>query len=288
MRRRSTARGVRPAVRRPLRREAAGAARRATPGRAFSDETFPEPRGPMGMTLRPLPIFVVLGLVLLLAGGARTQTARAGETPRTLTVLGRAELQASPDRAVVMVSVRTRGKSAGDAAKENARRSEAVLGAVRPRLDPADRTETGAYRIEPVHEYQENRAPRIVAYDAVNTLRIETRRVADLGPLLDAVTAAADASVDAISFELADPNAKQAEALERAAQAARVRAARIAQGLGVRLGRIVEAREAGASAPPPPMPMMRGAEMKAADVPTQILPQELRVAAEVEVRFEIE
>ena len=223
----------------------------------------------------------VLGALLLspLAGNA--------QEPRSLTVVGRAEMRVAPDVAVAVFSVTTRDRTADAASAENARRSQAVLAAVRKQLGKGDRAETLSYRVQPVYEYPKGGPRRQVGFEVRNSIRVRTRELDKMGTIIDRATGAADVGVDSLSFELAEPNRAQAEALERAGQAAQERAAKAAAGLGVRLGRVRSVREAGAAAPPPPRPMM-AAVREAADAPTSILPQELVVKAELEVTYDIE
>jgi len=229
------------------------------------------------------PVGAIFGAVLLLLG----PLAASAQEPRSLTVVGRAEMRVAPDIAVTVLSVTTRDRTAAAAAAENGRRSQAVLDAVRKQLGKRDRAETLSYRVQPVYEYPKGGPRKQVGFEVHNSLRIRTAELDKLGAILDRATGAADVGVDSITFELAEPNRAQAEALELAGQAARERAARAAAGLGVSLGRVRNVREVGAAGPPPPRPMM-AAVREAADAPTSILPQELVVTAELEVTYDIE
>ena len=238
------------------------------------------------MTLRPIATGAGLaGALMILAFPA---AARGQAEPRTLTVVGRAELRVAPDVAEAVLSVTTRDRTAERASAENARRSEAVLKAVRAVLGPRDRAETLSYRIQPIFEYPKGGPRQQVGFDVVNSLRVRTRRLEKLGAIFDRASAAADVSVDSLRFQLADPTKAQAEALELAGKAARQRAARAADGVGVTLRRVRSIREAGAAAPPPPRPMVAQMREAAADASANILPQELVVSAELQVTYDIE
>lgn len=203
-----------------------------------------------------------------------------------MTALGRAEIDVAPDRAVVVLAVRAEGKSAGEAAKTAAARSAQVLEALRGKLGPGDRAETAGTSLQPIRAYEQGKPPRITGYAAEHHLRAVTARTQDVGVLLDAVTLAADVSIDAAQFELADPAQAQATALRLAAGDARVRARAMAEGLGLGLGPVHAVRELGAAMPRPERAMEMKALARDAE-PTQVLPPQLHVRGEVEVSFEL-
>lgn len=205
--------------------------------------------------------------------------------PPAVTATGRAELEVAPDRAIVRIGVRGTGKTASEAAKAGATRSQQVLDALRAKLGPGDRAESASNRVEPVRVYEEGKPPRITGYAAEHGIRVVTARLQELGALLDAVTAAADVAIESVGFEIADPGPPQANALRQAARDARTRASAIAEGLGLGLGPVRIAREVGASTPSPPGEMrMRAA---ASDAATPVVAPQLRVTGEVEVTFEL-
>ncbi len=219
--------------------------------------------------------------------GLALQTAAAAAEPPgppAVTATGRSEVEIAPDRAVVNVGVRATGKTAAEAARSGAERSQQVLAALRAKLGPGDRAESASNRVVPVTVYGEGKPPRITGYAAEHDLRVLTVRIGEVGLLLDAVTSAADVRIDSVRFELADPAPPQADALRLAARDARARAMAIAEGLGLALGGVRVAREVGASSPAP-MGEMR--MRVAADEATPVIAPQLHVSGEVEVTFEL-
>jgi hypothetical protein len=215
----------------------------------------------------------------------RAQSVTSGVEPRLVTAVGRADTEAAPDRAVVLLTVRANGKSAAEAAQGAARRSASVLEALRGRLGPGERAETAANSVQPAYAYEQGKPPRITGYQAEHQLRARTAKLAEIGALLDAATASADVSVDSVRFELSDPATAQANALRLAAQDARTRAAAVADGLGLALGPVRSARELGAPQATP----MADYRMKAAAAPaaTEVVTPQLVIHGEVEVSFEL-
>lgn len=204
--------------------------------------------------------------------------------PPAVTAMGRAEIEMPPDRAVVMMGVRATGKTAAEATRAGATRSQQVLDALRAKLAPGDRAESASNRVEPITVYDSGKPPRVTGFASEHGLRAVTAKVAEVGSLLDAVTGAADVAIESVRFELADASTVQAEALSRASRDARARASAIAEGLGASLGRVRLAREIGRSMP---APVGEFAMRTMAAEPTPVVPPQLRVAGEVEVTFEL-
>ena len=67
-----------------------------------------------------------------------------------------------------------------------------------------------------------------------------------------------------------------------------MRAEKIADGIGVTLRRVRQVREVTSGGAPPPRPYVAMRSAAQAEASTPILPQELRIRAQVEVTFDIE
>lgn len=228
---------------------------------------------------------LMIAATYTLAGAASAQSGSAAGPPLAVAV-GHAEVEAAPDRAVVLLQVRSTGKTAAEAARASAARSQQVLDAIRAKLGPGDRAETVSNRVEAVTVFDQGKPPRITGWAAEHGLRAVTAKTQDVGVLLDAVTSAADVSIDSVRFELADPATTEAKALRLAAQDARARAAAIADGLGLTLGAVRSAREMGAPGPSPLGEMRMRASADAGSA-TSVVPPQLRIAGDVEVSFEL-
>lgn len=236
------------------------------------------------MSSRGLGSLIVAASCMLAAAASAQSTVASG--PPLAVAVGHAEVEAAPDRAVVMLQVRATGKTAAEASRAGAARSQQVLDALRAKLGPGDRAETASNRVEPILVFDAGKPPRTTGWAAEHGLRAVTAKTQDVGVLLDAVTSAADVSIESVRFELADPAPAQAKALRLAAQDARARAAAIADGLGLALGAVRSAREMGAPGPAP-LGEMRMRASADAGSSTPVLPPQLRIAGDVEVSFEL-
>ncbi|HEX8696019.1 MAG TPA: SIMPL domain-containing protein [Longimicrobium sp.] len=234
--------------------------------------------------------FAALALgAALLADRAAAQEPR--QPPRTIRVSATGESRATPDRAWVDAGVETEAATARQAADENARRMEQVIAAlVRAGVRRED-IQTHGYNVFPVYDPNPRGEgePRLRGYRVSNVVTAQTDDVRRVGALLDAALGAGANRVHGVRFGLRDPGRARDQAIGEALRRARAEAAVIAQGLGVRLGDVVDATTT--AAPPPPyvgMVMARRAEMMAADaVATPIEPGQQTVSVVVSVVFEI-
>lgn len=213
------------------------------------------------------------------------------EQPRTLTVMGYGEVKASPDLAFVELAVETTAENAAKATGENARRTTAVIDAMKKRIGEKDRVTTTGYSLQP--QYANRRPgsdapPEIVGYVASNRVRVETRDLAKVGDLIDAAIAAGANRTDVLSFTLENRAPSLREALRKAGAEARAQAESIAEALGVKLGEVLNASTAGVQMPRP-IYKERMMAMAAADqVATPVEPGEVEVSATLTVSYRIE
>ena len=238
----------------------------------------------MGMRMRAFA-------VLLLVGAAVTLRAEEKPAPRrTIAVTGQGEVKAVPDQIVASFAVETTGTRATDAAAENAKRSAAVVAALKTLLAPEDTVATTHYTVDPRYEPGrpgETREPRIVGYVARNEVQIESRRIDKAGALVDAAIGAGANRVGSLQFSLAKRDDVLRSALEKAGADARAQAESVARGLGVRLKGVLSATTS--SAPIAIPRRFEGAMMaEARTAPTPIEPGEATVTATLQVTYEIE
>lgn len=167
------------------------------------------------------------------------------ESVRTrLLVTGEADSKVPPDTAVVLLSVVTQSRGALDAQKQNARKSEAVISAVKAVAGASPEVETSDYALVPQRDYG-GQMPRIVGYEARNSVSVTTSALDSVGALIDAATGAGANSVDGVSFILRESNAARGKALGDASRQAMQKAEAMAAAMNGRIVRVVEQREGG-------------------------------------------
>lgn len=230
-------------------------------------------------------------LAALVFTGAISETlsAQSGPVPNAhapeIVSAGRGDTTIAPTSAVFTVSVTTRAATAARAAAENAQRLASTLSWLRSQgLAPGDLTTVG-YSVG--QHYEEQRGRQTPAgFVARNTVRVEVRRLDDLGKVIDAALTGGATEISSPQFLSTHLREGRRAALAEAVREARADAEAIARAAGGSLGRLISANSGVSS------PMFRaagGEVMLAGGVsggPTHIMPRDLAVSAQVTVRWE--
>lgn len=195
------------------------------------------------------------------------------------------ESRVRPDRATIMVGVQTRAASAAAAADENARRTEAVLAALRRLGLAAEQLSTLDYSVYPeVRHDREGQNPQVTGYTVQNTIRAEVRQIEQVGRLIDTALGAGANTIHSLTFQASTIAEARREALASAMAKARADAEVLARAAGGSLGRLLEAATTEMGFPIPIRGMARMDVAQAA--PTPIEPGQQQVSAQVTARWE--
>lgn len=195
--------------------------------------------------MRTIPHLLPLVIAAAVLGCAAACSEKKTEVVRTrLLVTGESDAKVPPDTAVVVLSVVTQSRAALDAQRQNARKSEAVINAVKAAAGANPEVQTSDYSLEPQRDYQ-GQMPRIVGYEARNSVSVTTQALDNVGALIDAATGAGANAVDSVSFILRESNGARGKALGDASRQAMQKAEAMAQAMGGRIVRVVEQREGG-------------------------------------------
>lgn len=155
------------------------------------------------------------------------------------------EARVTPDRAQIFIGVQTRAATAAQAGTDNARKTRAVIDAVKARGIPAEQIATSEYNLYPEYDQREQpregpQTPRVIGYVVNNTVRIEVRRLDQVGAIIDAALAAGANMVNTIQFFASNADAARRSALAEAVARARGDAEALAKGAGGSLGALLE------------------------------------------------
>jgi uncharacterized protein len=191
------------------------------------------------MNLVKYPITIAIGLSLVASLGCGKQQIRTSK----VTVSGEAMTKVEPDAAVIVLSVVTQNVQAISAQQENARKSEAVANAVKNTAGPNAEIKTSDYSLKPQYDYRDDRLPKIVSYDARNSVIVTISELKNVGAVIDAASRAGANSIDNVSFILRQTSPARGQALSDATHQAMNKAQSIAQALGGRVLRVVEENE---------------------------------------------
>lgn len=233
----------------------------------------------------------MLVLAVLLAACQITVQSPEQQMRNTVSVNGMSQFKAVPDEATIMLRVETNGTTPQEAQDKNS----AAMAAVRRVLKSAGIADTEMestnYNLYPntYWDYEKQRQFE-AGYKATHTLKVKTKDLDKVGTFIQLGVDAGATNVEGVSFALSKANERDAKdaALRQATQDARQKAEALADGLNVRLGKVVSVSINEYNV----MPYFRGVPMMAeamdskAEAPP-IAPQEVDVSANVQVVFEL-
>ena len=239
-------------------------------------------------------VLTPLALALVLPGAAASaQAVQApiAATSALLTLTAKGKTARTPDLAVFNAGVTSQGKTAGEALSANSADMNRVIATLK-KAGIADKDiQTSQISLNPIYGQpvvgpngQVSQEPRIVGYQATNTVMIRSRDIKNFGKVLDALVSAGANQVSGPSFQLSDPSMANDEARVSAVKAARARAELYARAAGLRVVRIVSISESGGYSPPQPM---YARAMKVESDSTPISAGEVEAAVSVAMQFEL-
>jgi uncharacterized protein len=154
---------------------------------------------------------------------------------------GQGETKITPDRARLEVSVQTRAATAADAGAQNAKKQQSVLDALRKIGFTSEQLSTVNYNLFPEMQYDKNgQSPRVVAYNATNTVRVDIRDVGMIGKAIDASLEAGANMISSLAFYSSNSDSARRSALASAVARARSDAEAIATAAGGSIGALLE------------------------------------------------
>lgn len=200
--------------------------------------------------------FVVLSLsICTFSSGSIAQAPALSQAPAPsvrepeLTTNGRGETRLTPDYAYVTIGVTNPAQNAVDAASENARRFESILGALHSFGLTDRQLLTSRYNLTQNFEYPKNGQPKPSGFVARSTIRAEVRRLEDLGKIIDASIASGATEVSGVQFLASNTDEARRTAMTEAVRQARADADAMARAAGGSLGRLIALNSGGISQP---------------------------------------
>jgi uncharacterized protein len=203
-----------------------------------------------------------------------------------ISVVGRGEIKVSPDRATIQISVQTRAVTTAAAAAENATKQQSVLSALKAFGLTDDQLSTVNYNVYPEQRYEQGKEPIVVAYNVTNTILVDVRKLAQVGPVIDAALAHGANMVTSLQFYASNTEVARRSAIASAIEKARADAEAAARAAHGTLGSLLEV-SVGSYSPPPPRPMMmaRAVAGGTAQADTPINPGDETLSVEVSTRW---
>jgi uncharacterized protein YggE len=239
--------------------------------------------------------FVVVSLsICAFSSGSFAQAPAPAFAPSArepeLTTNGRGETRLAPDYAYVTIGVTNPAQNAVDAASENARRFESIMGALRSFGLNDRQLLTSRYNLTQNFEYPKNGQPKPSGFVARSTIRAEVHRLEDLGKIIDASIASGATEVSGVQFLASNTDEARRTAMTEAVRQARADADAMARAAGGSLGRLIALNSGGISQPVyyarDNAQLTSAVALSAGMPPTSIVPGDLIVSAQVFGRWE--
>ena len=261
--------------------------------------------------------FVAFVLLSMASGSALAQSTASvsisplGPNSALLSLSAEGSSRRTPDVALFNAGVVSQAVSASEALADNSRKMDRVIAALR-RAGIAERdVQTQAISLQPRYSNPEleaqtrarelrqpyvppTEAPRIIGYEARNSVQVRVRKLGQMGKIIDTLISEGANQVDGPSFTLDEPREALDEARREAIAVGRQRADLYAQATGMRVARLLSVSEGGGyypvqqviavtgsrvgygGAPPPPPPP-----------PAPVSPGELSLGLSVSMQFEL-
>lgn len=208
---------------------------------------------------------------------------------RTVTVSGQGEIQAEPDKAIVLLGIESRRPNLEEARAEVARVVDAALKLTRDLK--IDQKYVRATRINVQPEYNWDNTARerhLIGYYVSRQIEVDLRDLDKLGQLLER---AVDLGVNQVSEPQLDSSKRrelEREALAKAVQDARLNAEAVAKAAGARLG-APRTISASSGFVPPPMPYQKRtmAAMAESDAAGTYQSGEMSFTGNVQVEYDL-
>ena len=220
----------------------------------------------------------VLTTSLALALPARAQVATQ---PPAIVTNAEAHAEATADRATVLVAVETRAATAAAAAADNSRLTRATLDTLRAIGLPREQLGTFGYSVQP--QYTQG---KVTGYLARNTVRVDIRKIDDVGRAIDAALAGGATNIGSLQFTSSSADSARREALARATTQARGDAEVLARSAGGTLGPLLDLTASGDNGIRPIMYARAASVAGAVAAPTPIDAGPIMISVSVNARWQ--
>ena len=237
--------------------------------------------------LAPLLLALSFALGTPMTAHAQNTTTAVANDATLLNLAAQAEAKRVPDVALLSAGVVTQAADGNTAMRENATQMDKVMAAIKASGIAERDIQTSGINLNPQYRYADNEAPKIIGYQASNTVSLKVRDIAKLGRVLDSLAAQGANQINGPSFEIDQPEPVYDEARLAALKKAQARAETYAKSLGLRVRRIVSISEGSSGGFRPPMPMMAMARAGKAEMDTAVAPGETTLSVNLDVVFEL-
>jgi len=246
-------------------------------------------------TLTTAALIAALALFLgIQFGTARSQPVLSlKNSVPSITTNGTASTEVVPDIATISLGVDTEMPNAADAVRDNARAAEAIVGEIKAQGIEAKDIQTLSVTLSPDYDEVTDVNDRVNkrtlrGYIAHNSLSVRVREIEKAGALARQLMDKGANSFDGIEFDYIQKEAKYDSLRGDAVRDAQRKANSYVNGLGLKLGRVLEiATQAPYPVPGGMSPKMLGAAKREAVAAVPVEPGSEVLRTEVQVTWEL-
>jgi uncharacterized protein len=183
----------------------------------------------------------------------------------------------------------SKAKTASEASTLGAEKTRQIAETINTELAGKGTLRIGQGSVVSESQMVSDQSRRDSGYEASSSISVETAAIDQVGSLIDTAIAAGTTRANFVNFKLRDDSKARSAAIEDASKDAQFKAAAAAQGLGLKIKRVVKITSVGDSnSQQEQQNGYRAAAFSAQTAPTQINPGELTVRATVTVTYELE
>ena len=240
------------------------------------------------VSIAVLALVIVAPLVTSWRPSGVARAATPTDPIHGITVQGTGKMTLTPDFARINVGVTFQGATAAKAQGGASAAMTRIIAAVKAKgIADADLASQWV-SLQPQYDYssQGTVPPRVVGFQANQSLSIKVHKIETSGDVVDAAVGAGPTDVGGISFSVSDPAAATAQARTAAITDAKARAKSLADAAGVSLGVAISISEV-SSPSVVPYPYLDKAAAGAPSNPTPIQIGTTEVEVDVQVTFAI-
>ncbi len=157
-----------------------------------------------------------------------------------LAVVGEGKVEIVPDKATLNAGITVNNaKTVEEARNQMSTIHNKIVEAVKKLGVDAKDMQTSSYSVNPNYSYEQGGSNTITGYNADASVTISVKEVAKVPQIIDAVTTAGANYVHNNGFSVENPEKYREQAREKAIQNGREQAQKLANTLGIRLGKVV-------------------------------------------------
>ncbi|MFA6486284.1 MAG: SIMPL domain-containing protein [Candidatus Magasanikbacteria bacterium] len=211
---------------------------------------------------------------------------KADKMERTLTINGFGKVTGNNDIAVTTIGYSNTNKDVATAQANNKVVMDKVFAELKT-LGVADKDLQTNYTVYPDYNYTQDKGQQLNGYRVSNQVTVKIRDLAKINQVLNLAGKYGATEVSGLNFTIDDPENLKTQARDKALADAKVKAVKLAQSLGVRLGGVVYYNEYEGGQDMAKSYMMGAAEGGGMMAPAAVASGSKDVSMNVSINFEI-